>query len=342
VDTQQLHEPSEIVAPARPVPTFVLSGFLGSGKTTLLLEILHTLRAAGRKVAVLMNEFGDISIDGELLKGEGFNVMELSDGCICCQIGEDLVQAFTEVVSRRPEMIFVEATGLADPVDLIDQATAPHLLPLIHIAKMTTVADPKNFPRLSKVLKAIVKRQTQFADVVVISKSDEASPDQIAEIRRYVSEHNPHAPILLVANGRVSGDEEFQWLLRETGPEDLSDKRAAMRAAIHTLSDEDYRAHGDFHTLSCQLVRPLVRNQFEAFLRALPAEILRAKGFVRFDGEPGIWVMMYVNGDLYIRPVNLSPSPEEHLVFIGSRLDHAALAGGLTACEAKRRSLAVL
>jgi G3E family GTPase len=101
VDTQQLHEPSEIVAPARPVPTFVLSGFLGSGKTTLLLEILHTLRAAGRKVAVLMNEFGDISIDGELLKGEGFNVMELSDGCICCQIGEDLVQAFTEVVSRR-------------------------------------------------------------------------------------------------------------------------------------------------------------------------------------------------------------------------------------------------
>lgn len=330
------------VAASSPIPTYVISGFLGSGKTTLLLEILRYMRSIGRKVAVLMNEFGDISIDGELLSGEGFTVTELSDGCICCQIGEDFVQAFTDISTRHPEMIFVEATGLADPVDLIDQATAPHLLERVRIERMVTVADPKNFPRLSKVLKAIVKRQTQFADVLVISKADEAPAEQIAQIREYVAEHNPHAPVLLVTNGVVSGDEEFRWLLGETDQAETERRRAAMRAAMETLSDEEYKAHTSFHTMSCQLVRALDRAKFETFMRTLPPEILRAKGFARFEGDAGLWVVMYVNGDLYIRPAVLAPAPDEHLVFIGSCLDHAALAGGLTACEAKRRSLAVL
>lgn len=331
-----------VTAVSSPIPAVVLSGFLGSGKTTLLLAVLHHMRRLGRKVAVLMNEFGDISIDGELLRGEGFSVMELSDGCICCQIGEDFVQAFTEVAARNPEMIFVEATGLADPVDLLDQATAPHLLDRVTVAKMVTVADPKNFTRLSKVLKAIVRRQTQFADVVVIGKADEAAPEQIAEIRRYVAENNPYAPVHLATHGRVPGDEDFHWLLADIEPAERERRRAAMRANLEALQDDAYKAHTDFHSLSCRLLRPLVRDRFEAFMRNLPPNIVRAKGFLRFDGEDGLWVMMYVNGDLYLRPVTLSPSPEEHLVFIGAKLDHARLAQELTACEARRRALAVL
>lgn len=331
-----------VTAVSSPIPAVVLSGFLGSGKTTLLLAVLHHMRRLGRKVAVLMNEFGDISIDGELLRGEGFSVMELSDGCICCQIGEDFVQAFTEVAARNPEMIFVEATGLADPVDLLDQATAPHLLDRVTVAKMVTVADPRNFTRLSKVLKAIVKRQTQFADVVVIGKADEATPEQIAEIRRYVAENNPYAPIHLATHGRVPGDEDFHWLLADIEPAERERRRAAMRANLEALQEDAYKAHTDFHSLSCRLLRPLARDRFEAFMRNLPSDIVRAKGFLRFDGEDGLWVMMYVNGDLYLRPVTLSPSPEEHLVFIGAKLDHAQLAQALTACEAHRRALAVL
>jgi G3E family GTPase len=327
---------------ASPVPAIVISGFLGSGKTTLLLAVLHHMRRLGRKVAVLMNEFGDISIDGEILRGEGFSVMELSDGCICCQIGEDFVQAFTEVATRQPEVIFVEATGLADPVDLLDQATAPHLLDRVTITRLVTVADPKNFTRLSKVLKAIVKRQTQFADVIVIGKADEATPEQIADIRRYVEENNPYAQVYLATHGIVAGDESFQWLLAEVEPAERERRRAAMREQLAALNEQEYKAHTDFHSMSCRLLRPLVRERFEEFMRQLPPDIVRAKGFVRFEGEDGLWVMMYVNGDLYIRPVTLSPSPEEHLVFIGARLDHAQLASALVACEGRRRALAVL
>ncbi len=333
----------DVQAPApSPAPAIVISGFLGSGKTTLLLAALHHLRRLGRKVAVLMNEFGDISIDGEILRGEGFSVMELSDGCICCQIGEDFVQAFTEVASRKPELIFVEATGLADPVDLLDQATAPHLLDRVTVVKMVTVADPKNFTRLGKVLRAIVKRQTQFADVVVIGKADEATPEQIADIRRYVEEHNPHAPVYLATQGQVPGDEGFRWLLADVEPAERERRRAAMRANLDALSEDEYKAHTDFHSLSCRLLRPLARERFERFMQSLAPDVVRAKGFVRFEGEAGLWVTMYVNGDLYIRPVTLSPSPEEHLVFIGAKLDHARLAKDLAACEARRRALAVL
>ncbi|MFQ3640562.1 MAG: GTP-binding protein [Chloracidobacterium sp.] len=192
------------------------------------------------------------------------------------------------------------------------------------------------------MLKAIVKRQTQFADVVVISKADEATPKQIADIRAYVEENNPHAPVYLVTNGQVAGDEEFRWLLADVEPAERERRRAAMRASLEALSEADYKAHTDFHSMSCRLLRPLVRSRFEHFMRNLPSDIIRAKGFLRFAGEDGLWVMMYVNGDLYIRPVTLSPSPEEHLVFIGATLDHARLASDLTACEAQRRALAVL
>jgi|YNPMSStandDraft_2_1061718.scaffolds.fasta_scaffold10560_2 G3E family GTPase len=325
-----------------PIPAVIISGFLGSGKTTLLLAVLHHMRRLGRKVAVLMNEFGDISIDGELLRGEGFSVVELSDGCICCQIGEDFVQAFTEVAARQPEFIFVEATGLADPVDLLDQATAPHLLDRVTISRLVTVADPRNFTRLSKVLKAIVKRQTQFADVVVIGKADEATPEQIADIRRYVEENNPYAQVYLATHGIVAGDETFRWLLAEIEPAERERRRAAMREKIAALNEQEYKAHTDFHSMSCRLLRPLLRERFEQFMRQLPSDIVRAKGFLRFEGEEGLWVMMYVNGDLYIRPVTLSPSPEEHLVFIGARIDHAQLTSALLACEGRRRPLAIV
>ena len=207
---------------------------------------------------------------------------------------------------------------------------------------MVTVADPKNFTRLSKVLKAIVKRQTQFADVLVISKADEATPEQIADIRKYVEENNPYAPVYLATNGRVSGDEDFRWLLVDVEPVERERRRAAMRASLEALSGDDYRAHTDFHSMSCRLLRPLVRDRFEHFMRHLPSDVIRAKGFLRFEGEDGLWVMMYVNGDLYIRPVTLSPAPEEHLVFIGAKLDHARLASDLAACEAQRRALTVL
>lgn len=329
------------VSPLQPIPTYILSGFLGSGKTTLLIELLRFSRFHGRKVAVLMNEFGDINIDGELLTGEGFSVIELSDGCVCCQIGEDFIQAFTEVARRLPEMIFVEATGLADPVELLDQATMPHLLPLIHVTKLVTVADPKNFPRLSKVLEKIVRRQVQFADAVFISKTDEATPDQIAEIQQTIARLNPHAPVWAGIQGQVPDDADYRWLFTEEASETLTAKRAAMRASVDALSDEEYQTHRDFHTLSCRLVRPLEREKFETFLRHLPPEILRAKGFIRFVNDPQLWVVMFVNGDIYLRPAQLSPAPEEHLVFIGSMLDHARIAAELTACEAGRRSLSL-
>jgi len=104
------------------IPVHLISGFLGSGKTTLLQNLLDYCLTQGLKPAVMMNEYGEVSIDGELLRGQGFTIREMTNGCICCTIGGTLGLALQEVAARKPDVIFIEATGLADPIELVDQA----------------------------------------------------------------------------------------------------------------------------------------------------------------------------------------------------------------------------
>ncbi|MEW6297963.1 MAG: GTP-binding protein, partial [Thermodesulfobacteriota bacterium] len=121
------------------IPLHLISGFLGSGKTTLLRRLLDYCLAKGLKPAVMMNEYGEVNIDGELLRGQGYAVREMTNGCICCTIGGTLGLALQEVAARKPDVIFLEATGLADPVELIDQATKEDVLPLVRLASLVAV-----------------------------------------------------------------------------------------------------------------------------------------------------------------------------------------------------------
>src|SRR5258706_12772100 len=116
------------------IPVHLISGFLGSGKTTLLQNLLNYCLTQGIKPAVLMNEYGEVNIDGELLRGQGNTVREMTNGCICCTIGGTLGLALQDVAARKPDVIFIEATGLADPVELIDQATKEEGLRLLRVA----------------------------------------------------------------------------------------------------------------------------------------------------------------------------------------------------------------
>ena len=126
---------------AERIPTHLISGFLGSGKTTLLQRLLDHCLARGLKPAVMINEYGEVNIDGELLRGQGYTVREMTNGCICCTIGGTLGLALREVAALKPDVIFIEATGLADPVELIDQATKEDVLPLVRLASLVAIPD---------------------------------------------------------------------------------------------------------------------------------------------------------------------------------------------------------
>ena len=192
-----------VFAKTERIPLHLISGFLGSGKTTLLKRLLDHCLTIGLKPAVMMNEYGEVNIDGELLRGQGFSVREMTNGCICCTIGGTLGLALQEVASLEPDVIFVEATGLADPIELIDQATKEEVLTMVRLASLIAVLDPINFAQLAKELHAGIQQQTELADFVVLNKRDLVDENTLTDLTAQIRRLNPRAQIVLTEQGEM-------------------------------------------------------------------------------------------------------------------------------------------
>jgi len=299
------------------IPVHLISGFLGSGKTTLLRNLLDYCLAQGLKPAVMMNEYGEVNIDGELLRGQGYTIREMTNGCICCTIGGTLGLALQDVAARKPDVIFIEATGLADPVELIDQATKEEVLPLVRLTTLVAVLDPVNFAHFAEEVHSGVRQQTGLADFVLINKRDLAAQSMLDELAAQVRTINPRAEILYTEHGRMP----YARLLSHSGE--------LLRPVAHA---HPVVVHDHFHTLTFLCERPFRREQFEHCIRSLPLTVWRAKGFVRFTDSPEQWMFQFVNGDFAIEWIDLLPEPPDHLVIIGKGFDREALRNALVAC----------
>ena len=307
---------------AARIPVHLISGFLGSGKTTLLHGLLNHCLASGRKPAVMLNEYGEVNIDGELLRGQGFSIREMTNGCICCTIGGTLGLALQEVAALEPDVILIEATGLADPVELIDQTTKEEVLPVVRLASLIAVLDPVNFDRLAEDLHSGIRQQTELADTVLLNKCDMADAPRLARLEAEVRSLNPRAAIVRT---RYAGM-DYARLLDRAGNLDRhrAEDRATPRAGVHD----------HFHTLTHLCGAPLVRARFETFMRGLPDTVWRAKGFVRFTDSDEQWMFQFVAGQLDMEWLDLLPEPPEHVVFIGKGFDRDALRSMLQDCAA--------
>lgn len=301
------------------IPVHLISGFLGSGKTTFLQQLLAHCLAKGLKPAIMMNEYGEVNIDGELLRGQGFSVREMTNGCICCTIGGTLGLALQEVASLQPDIIFIEATGLADPVELIDQATKEEVLPLARIASLIAVLDPVNFAHLAEELHSGIRQQTELADFVLINKSDLAEAAELDAITAHIRALNPRATVFITQRGVI----EYDRILSFEG--EITSAPVLPRSS---------GVHDHFHTLTEICPTPFVRERFEQFMRTLPQTIWRAKGFIRFTDSNEQWMFQSVLGDFAMEWLDLLPEPPEHVVFIGKDFDRDALRHALFSCEA--------
>jgi G3E family GTPase len=299
------------------IPVHLISGFLGSGKTTLLQNLLDYCLTQGLKPAVMMNEYGEVSIDGELLRGQGFTIREMTNGCICCTIGGTLGLALQEVAARKPDVIFIEATGLADPIELVDQATKEEVLPLVRLTTLVAVLDPVNFQYLAEAMHSGIRQQTELADFVLINKSDLATPAVLDNVASQVRTINPRAEIFYTEHGRMP----YARLLGHRG--ELSRPVAHAHPAV---------VHDHFHTFTFLCQHPFVRERFEQCVRALPPTVWRAKGFVRFTDSSEQWMFQFVNGDFAIEWIDLLPEPPDHLVIIGKGFNREELQDALLAC----------
>jgi cobalamin biosynthesis protein CobW len=256
----------------------VITGFLGSGKTTLLRHILDR-GLGGRRVAVIVNEIGEVGVDGRVLEGVNVERMiELDSGCVCCTISRHFGLALQELVETvDPELIVVETTGVADPSSIAYEAKQVGF----PLDATITVVDALDFERHAGA-SDVTREQVAAADFVVLNKTDLVDDERVARVESAIRAINNRALVVRTHHGAVDPDVLFGTSarshldrLREEGQE------RGSRGRNHAHLDRD-----EVSAFVYTAERPFVRSRFEEFLSALPTKVYRAKGLVRFtDSE---------------------------------------------------------
>ncbi|KAA3614456.1 MAG: GTP-binding protein [Planctomycetota bacterium] len=287
----------------------LLTGFLGSGKTTLLKHVLeHGLE--GRRVAIIMNEIGDIGIDGQVITGmENVEEMvELSSGCICCSVSGQFGLAIREIVETvEPHLIVVESTGLAEPQPMVQTVLEAGLA----MDAVITVVDAANLARAVEESPVAI-RQVEGADFLVLNKIDLVSEAELQKIEKQLRRWNPRALVQHSRFGEVRTD-----LLFGTSAGRYRKEAGKPEDDHHHLDEDGIQAFsylGDSEEF-------FLRDRFEAFLDQLPRDIYRAKGLVRFHGSSALYLFNYTCGRYRMEAMNFAAvlNRPSQAVFIGRR-----------------------
>jgi G3E family GTPase len=326
----------------------LLFGFLGSGKTTLLRRILGE-RAGERKMAVIVNEFGDVGVDGEVISGSNVNLVELTSGCLCCTLRGSLMSAVEELREKAAvEQIVVEATGVASPGDMLEDLNESRIARQLDVGPLITVVDAPKFTRLRQMLGEFYEEQVENADVLVLNKIDLATPGELDEAKAVVREINPDAVLLFAEQG----DTDLALLLDGPESELLAQVKAEAEGHPHYGHDDghghghedddrhdhhgdghDHDHHGHAHAAAESFVMDasgdFSREGLAAAFASLPANVWRSKGFLTIDGEPSL--LQFTMGQLEIGGAPARERP--YLVVIGEDLDRPAVESGLLAAR---------
>jgi G3E family GTPase len=347
-------------------PVTVLTGYLGAGKTTLLNRILS--EEHGKRYAVIVNEFGEIGIDNDLVVGADEEVFEMNNGCVCCTVRGDLIRVLSGLMKRKGgfDAIIIETTGLADPGPVAQTFFVDDdVRARTRLDSVTTVVDAKHLPlRLADSKEAV--EQIAFADQIVLNKTDLVDEAELKRVEASIRRINPLAPIHRAQRSNVGLD-----LILGRGGFDL-DRITALEPEFlnpahgeeghvhdeHCDHDHDHdhghdhhdqgHDHGHDHVadagirgVSLTADRPLdgirVTNWLNALLQDQGPDILRAKGSLDIKGDPRRLVFqavhMILEGD-YQRDWTEADNRYSRMVFIGRNLDEAALKAGFDACIA--------
>ncbi|HEV1999474.1 MAG TPA: GTP-binding protein [Xanthobacteraceae bacterium] len=315
------------------IPVTVLTGYLGAGKTTLLNRILS--EPHGKKFAVIVNEFGAIGIDNDLVVNADEEVFEMNNGCVCCTVRGDLIRIIDGLLKRRGRFdgILIETTGLADPAPVaqtffVDDNVGGRTA----LDAVVTVADAKWLKdRLKDAPEA--KNQIAFADVIVLNKSDLVTADELKDVELRIRAINPFARIHRAERCAVPLD-----AVMGQGAFDLE----RILAIEPQFLEEDLHTHDeDVQSVALSTEKPLDSDKFFAWVQDLVAKegpnILRSKGILAFKDDPLRYVFQGVHMVLdgsHQREWQPEEKRESRIVFIGRALDAPRLKQGFEACAA--------
>ena len=311
-------------------PVTILTGFLGAGKTTLLNHILSN--QDGLKTAVLVNEFGEIGIDNDLVVSTSADMVELSNGCICCTINGELLEAVDRIL-KRPEpldYLVVETTGLADPLPVAMTFLGSELRDQTRLDSIITLVDAENCN--ARVFESEVGRsQIIYGDILLLNKTDLVSTERVKELEESLRSIKKDARIL----HSVKGDVPLP-LLMSVG---LFESDRVATKADHGHAHHDHADHLDiegYTSLSFSSDGPFSLRKFQNFLdNQLPESVFRAKGILWFNESEKRHVFHLAGKRFSIDDSDWDGERKNQLVLIGQEMDHSTLRRQLQACVAK-------
>jgi G3E family GTPase len=305
---------------------FLIAGFLGSGKTTLLKRILGWQKDLADTV-VLVNEFGEVGIDGDLLRGAGSDVVELTSGCICCTLTSDLLQCLTDIHNNfKPRRILIESSGVADPAAVVSVLTDSKLAEYMELEKIVTVLDAEYWD-VRENFGTLFFSQLETASLILLNKIDlveeELVPNFLQEIHKEILGSH------VVPTIRCTIDPETLWTpkkhreieiqpMRFFKEMSFTDGEEPSSTTIHR--DENHStsvAANNFITFSFETSRILDEKRFKQFIDQVPWELFRMKGPVQFTDRSAL--VNFVGGKSEWAP--LDGKPKTRLAFIGWSVD---------------------
>lgn len=315
---------------SKVIPIHLLSGFLGSGKTTLLTRLLDDYQAKGLKAAVIMNELGDINLDGQLV-GDEVPMSEMLSGCICCTIRGDLSMEIKMLIDEhQPDVIIIESTGAANPIEIIDGVTEAAMYSRIELRSVITVVDGPELVQRSRKGKGrtfkLMQEQIRCATRLLLNKVDKLEPDELVEAQQLLRELNEYAPVMATIRCVV---DDWSWI--EHGPQvnaagNRSDEESSPSEHAHKHEDSGHHhSHDHVMVLTHYLNKPVDSVAFEELLKQLPDHIYRAKGIITFSDTGSRFLFQYAYKETDFMRITPQGQVNDVAVFIGEHFSKESL-----------------
>lgn len=328
-----------------PLPITILTGFLGAGKTTVLNHILHNIQ--GIRAAVLVNDFGAVNIDTQLIVGIEGESISLSNGCICCTIRDDLLGAVVGLLNHpdRPDYIIIEASGVSDPFAIASTFLQPELRDLVQVDSILTVIDSEQIYALSDEDMELAVAQIDAADILILNKIDLIDDKARSVLRAWLQKVSPQARVVEASHGIIPLD--LILGIASYTPDRLNHRTQRdihVHGADEDSDDHDHHHHDHDHhdhtlvyeTWTYTTDVPISYRALYFALDTLPVTIFRAKGMLRTEEVPNYRVVVQVVGKRAEMMVDQSQPAPRHsqIVFIAKRggLDVPSLQSHLDQC----------
>lgn len=307
--------------PNRRMPVTIITGFLGSGKTTLINQIIENRQ--GLRFAILVNEFGDINIDNQLLISLEEDMIELSNGCICCTINDGFVETIYRVLERQDPLdyLIIETTGIADPLPIILTLLGTGLRHLINIDAILTVVDSETFTPEHFDSQAAL-RQIIYGDIILLNKTDLVPEEKVRELENYIGTVKAEARILRSQYGQVPLPLILDIGLFQPDASSTEDDR-----------DSHHLAKDGFVSVSFRSDRPFAVKKFLVFLQEkIPADVFRAKGILWFKESYRRHIFQLSGKRYNLKDEEWQGKPSNQLILIGRSLNQLQLYQQLNNC----------